>query len=444
MRKKSVVTLASVAMLLAACSGPSLDEQIQSTEETINQTASTFNQLFEKEQTMMEIYETELETDATLENFNNESGALHDNLTQRQELIASIQEHNQAFEKATQYFTNYSGEDLSSETTNAFAEHLSHLNAQLDAYSDLYLQAINQQRQYFNSFAEEDMDYEHLSYGVEVINETHERLYTQAQEINEQLEVTVAQLDAFQHQETIDPETDNTAPSEGEAAEHAGASNEVPAAEPKYVLNEDLWTIEPLEDGTESQVSLLTIDDAPYGNALDMAETMQEKGVSAIFFVNGMYLDEDGRQVIQTLHDMGFEIGNHTQNHPNLSELTIDQQRNEIVETNDIIEETIGIRPRFFRAPFGVMNADTYTVLDEEGMTAMNWTYGYDWEEQYQNPENLTNIMVNAPELNHGANLLMHDRTWTRDALGDIIDGLAEKGYSFVNPSELTARKETE
>lgn len=443
MRKKSVVTLASVALLLAACSGPSLEEQIQSTEETINQTASTFNQLFEKEQTMMEIYEAELETDATLENFNNESGALHDNLTQRQELIASIQEHNQTFEKATQYFTDYSGEDLSSETANAFAEHLSHLNNQLNAYSDLYLQAIDQQRQYFNSFAEEDMDYEHLSYGVEVINETHERLYTQAQEINEQLEATVEQLDTLQHQEAIDPEADNTAANEGESAAHDGATDKA-TAEPKYVLNEDLWTIEPIEDSTESQVALLTIDDAPYGNALDMAETMQEKGVSAIFFVNGMYLDEDGRQVIQTLHDMGFEIGNHTQNHPNLSELTIDQQRNEIVETNDIIEETIGIRPRFFRAPFGVMNADTYTVLDEEGMTAMNWTYGYDWEEQYQNPENLTNIMVNAPELNHGANLLMHDRTWTRDALGDIIDGLAEKGYSFVNPSELTARKETE
>lgn len=443
MRKKSVVTLASVALLLAACSGPSLEEQIQSTEETINQTASTFNQLFEKEQTMMEIYETELETDATLENFNNESGALHENLVQRQKLIESIQDHNNDFEQAVNYFTNYEGEDLSSEVANQFAEQLSTLHTQIVSYNDLYLQAINQQRQYFNSFAEEDMDYEHLSYGVEVINETHERLYTQAQEVNEQLEATVEQLDTLQHQEAIDPEADNTAANEGESATHDGATDKA-TAEPKYVLNEDLWTIEPIEDGTESQVALLTIDDAPYGNALDMAETMQEKGVSAIFFVNGMYLDEDGQQVIQTLHDMGFEIGNHTQNHPNLSELTIDQQRNEIVETNDIIEETIGIRPRFFRAPFGVMNADTYTVLDEEGMTAMNWTYGYDWEEQYQNPENLTNIMVNAPELNHGANLLMHDRTWTRDALGDIIDGLAEKGYSFVNPSELTARKETE
>ena len=111
MRKKSVVTLASVALLLAACSGLSLEEQLQSTEETINQTASTFNQLFEKEQTMMVIYEAELETDATLENFNNESGALHDNLTQRQELIESIQDHNNDFEQAVNYFTNYEGED---------------------------------------------------------------------------------------------------------------------------------------------------------------------------------------------------------------------------------------------------------------------------------------------------------------------------------------------
>jgi peptidoglycan-N-acetylglucosamine deacetylase len=45
--------------------------------------------------------------------------------------------------------------------------------------------------------------------------------------------------------------------------------------------------------------------------------------------------------------------------------------------------------------------------------------------------------MVNNPYLNNGANLLMHDRTWTSEALPDIVKGLREKGYETLDPAKI-------
>ncbi|TWI55840.1 peptidoglycan/xylan/chitin deacetylase (PgdA/CDA1 family) [Halalkalibacter nanhaiisediminis] len=211
-------------------------------------------------------------------------------------------------------------------------------------------------------------------------------------------------------------------------------------SEVKYKINRDNWKVEPLEGGIE-QVVLLTIDDAPNDFSIEMAETLQEIDAPAIFFVNGHFIaDEAGEDKLRTLHEMGFEIGNHTMNHPNMGDISMEEQRREIVELNDLIEEIIGERPRFYRAPFGVNTETSEAVMIEEDMTSMNWTYGYDWEANYQNAEALADIMVNTPYLTAGANLLMHDRQWTLGALTDIVTGLREKGYEIVDPKEIKTK----
>src|SRR5699024_11257747 len=102
-----------------------------------------------------------------------------------------------------------------------------------------------------------------------------------------------------------------------------------------------------------------------------------------------------------------------THSHPNLQSISEEEQRHEIVHANDLIEEVIGERPRFFRAPFGANTDYTKQVAAEEGMVLTNWSYGYDWEAEYQDPAALADIMVNTEFLSDGSNLLMHDRAWT-------------------------------
>ncbi|MFC4025418.1 polysaccharide deacetylase family protein [Oceanobacillus longus] len=213
--------------------------------------------------------------------------------------------------------------------------------------------------------------------------------------------------------------------------------------EAKYIVAED-WSLAPIEKGTNENVVLLTIDDAPDKHAVEMAKTLKQLDVNAIFFVNGHFLDTpEEEEMLKEIHDMGFFIGNHTFNHVTIPDVSEEQQKEEILSLNDRVEEIIGVRPVFFRAPHGANTDYAIQVAEEEGMTVMNWSYGYDYFEPYMDAEKLTTAMVTGegPEvdvpyslLKPGANLLMHDREWTAEALPGIVEGLRDKGYEMLDP----------
>src|SRR5699024_431981 len=113
-------------------------------------------------------------------------------------------------------------------------------------------------------------------------------------------------------------------------------------SEPQYKLNDD-WSISPIKEEMNEEVVLLTIDDAPDKYGLGMAKTLKELDAHAVFFVNGHFLNTPEKQEeLKKIHDMGFVIGNHTFNHAYLPELSKEEQREEMVELNDLIEEIIG------------------------------------------------------------------------------------------------------
>lgn len=215
------------------------------------------------------------------------------------------------------------------------------------------------------------------------------------------------------------------------------STKELPAEKEayRYRINPATSVVEPIDEAIDPKVALLTFDDAPDQHAVEIAKQLKMIDAPAIFFVNGMYIASDeGKDKLKQLYDMGFAIGNHTQTHPNLSTISPDEQREEIIATNEAIYEVTGEKPHFFRAPYGVTTETSAALMAEEGMVSMNWTYGYDWEADYQTSEALTAIMLNTDYLNDGANLLMHDRSWTNDAVVSIAEGLVEKGYTLVDP----------
>lgn len=245
-----------------------------------------------------------------------------------------------------------------------------------------------------------------------------------------------AEKETEQEVEADDETTDEVQQEEKEDEEELEKVEEEETIEARYKID-GVWQVVPIDDAN-AQVALITIDDAPDQHAVEMAHTLKDLGAPAIFFVNGMFLETDeDKEKLQEIYDLGFEIGNHTYSHPDLSTLSEEEQYDEVVRVNNMVEEIIGERPSFFRAPHGINTDYVRELAEEEGMVLMNWTYGYDWESEYQTKEAITEIMLHADELRDGANLLMHDREWTAAGLADIVTGLRDQGYELVDPKEI-------
>lgn len=218
---------------------------------------------------------------------------------------------------------------------------------------------------------------------------------------------------------------------------------EVEIVEPKYTVN-DAYSIVPISDANP-KVVLITIDDAPDQYALEMAKTLKKLNAPAIFFVNGHLIDTPEKEKnIKEIYEMGFEIGNHTFSHADLTTITAKEQEKEILLVNKKIEEIIGERPKFFRAPFGKNTDVSKKIVENQQMLLMNWSFGYDWNKEYMTKESIADIMVNTELLVNGANLLMHDREWTHAALEEIVIGIREKGYETIDPKLIKTQKDPE
>ncbi|MHB1460731.1 MAG: polysaccharide deacetylase family protein [Armatimonadota bacterium] len=119
---------------------------------------------------------------------------------------------------------------------------------------------------------------------------------------------------------------------------------------------------------------VLTFDDAARSHATFVAPLLKKLGFTATFFVGEFPGFENKKhymswEQIAALHQMGFEIGNHTQNHPDLRQLDATQQHSEVV----VIEQRCrqyGIPvPETFAYPGCITTPETLTMLPQKGYT---------------------------------------------------------------------------
>ncbi|MCR8642326.1 polysaccharide deacetylase family protein [Paenibacillus sp. N1-5-1-14] len=202
-----------------------------------------------------------------------------------------------------------------------------------------------------------------------------------------------------------------------------------------YHMNKN-YDIVPNDPSGNKKVVLLTIDDGPKEQAMidSLIDTLDKHKAKAIFFMNG-YRIKQHPELLKRIYDRGQIIGNHSWDHIELNKQTnakIDQQ---IGDVQQIMKDTVGVTPQFFRAPHGAGNAYVKEVTKKHGMLYMTWSNGSkDWEmtNKKNNPEEVITNVVN--QLHSGSNILMHELPWTVEAFDKLLTTLTEKGYSFVDP----------
>ena len=80
---------------------------------------------------------------------------------------------------------------------------------------------------------------------------------------------------------------------------------------------------------------------------------------------------------IKTLSDSGLcTIGNHTVSHPNLTALTPDEQKRQIVDARQKLEALTGKPVRHFAFPYGLYNNDTLRILERNDTITATKTWG--------------------------------------------------------------------
>lgn len=100
---------------------------------------------------------------------------------------------------------------------------------------------------------------------------------------------------------------------------------------------------------------------------LDLLEQHQ---LPATFFVPGWDVERDP-DTVRDIRDRGHEIAGHGYLHEDFSSLTADEQQQVLTRSESAFEDVLGARPGGWRAPRGLMTAETRSILAGRG-------YSYD------------------------------------------------------------------
>ncbi len=189
---------------------------------------------------------------------------------------------------------------------------------------------------------------------------------------------------------------------------------------------------------TDQPVVALTFDDGPNGpNMAAILDILAEHDAKATFYLVGKNVTKEPELVKRTLAE-GHELGNHTMTHPHLPKLESDKKRSEIVELQALIQETAGVTPVTFRAPYIDYDDEVLEILGEMNLPAINANRSVgDWQGDIT-VEKIISRATNGVQA--GDIILMH--SWSdksKAALPEIFAILKEKGLRCVTVSELLA-----
>ena len=162
-------------------------------------------------------------------------------------------------------------------------------------------------------------------------------------------------------------------------------------------------------------------------------ETLKERKVKATFFFDGSWVKKNP-DLAKLIHQDNHEIGNHAYSHPDLQHLSQQETKNELKKTSDVIEQTLGIQPKWFAPPSGSFNQQTVDIARKLDMYTVLWTVDtVDWRK----PATSDMVQKVLSEVGSGSMVLMHPTKPVAEGLGDMIEGIEEKGYVLGTVSEI-------
>lgn len=188
-------------------------------------------------------------------------------------------------------------------------------------------------------------------------------------------------------------------------------------------------------DCGEEKLVALTFD-AAWGadKTLKILEILGKYDVKATFFLVGFWLDKYPEET-KAIAESGCEIGNHSNNHLQMSKLSTDKIREELAYVNDVVYKLTGKKPTYFRPPFGDYDNELIETAENMGLQTIQWSVdSLDWK-GLSATEITSRVTKNVK---NGSIVLFHNNSDNiLEALPLVLANLISSGYKPVTMSEL-------
>ena len=192
----------------------------------------------------------------------------------------------------------------------------------------------------------------------------------------------------------------------------------------------------PIYNVDTSEKKIAISFDAAWGadKTQKIMDILKEYSCDATFFLVGFWV-EDYPEMAKKIADNGFEIGTHSNTHPDLTKLDVSQIEKELKQSVDTIKLITGYTPKLFRAPYGAYNDTVIKSARLLGLTTIQWDVdSLDWKGINQS-EIYNRVTTKAK---NGSIILCHNNAdYICDALPSILVKLKNDGYQFVRISNL-------
>lgn len=188
---------------------------------------------------------------------------------------------------------------------------------------------------------------------------------------------------------------------------------------------------------TDEKKIALTFD-AAWGNedTATILEILKKHNVHVTFFMTGGWV-ESYPDDVKAIKEAGHDLGNHSENHKNMSQISEEEKTKELMAVHNKVKELTGADMQLFRPPYGDYDDRVVLNAKENGYYTIQWDVdSLDWKDY--GVDNIINTVVNHKNLGNGSIILCHNGAkYTAEALEAVITGLQEKGYEIVPVSEL-------
>lgn len=185
-------------------------------------------------------------------------------------------------------------------------------------------------------------------------------------------------------------------------------------------------------ESAEKPMLALTFDDGPNPTSTPvLLDGLKKRGVKVTFFVIGSNAKKNPDIVKQEAQD-GHIVGNHTYNHVEITKVSEEVARKEIMDTSKLVEEITGQPTQYMRPPFGAWQKELEMELE---VMPVLWNVDpLDWTTE--NEDEIVNKVVT--DVKENDIILLHDCYISSvNAALRIVDILQKEGYEFVTVEEL-------